>query len=164
MTSSSWADWHQDPVNIVSVVQEAVALRRSGPRGDEVELIMDPNTLGSTVWGVRRDLITAVLHLIDNGLAFSKPSSGVAVAVRGDHDWVDIAVIDHGVGIDSHELSRIFDRFYRVDPANPAAGMGLGLPIVRHVATSHGGSVSVLSVPTKGSTFTVRLPRHAAPT
>jgi two-component system sensor histidine kinase SenX3 len=125
---------------------------------------MDPNTLGFTVWGARRDLVTAVLHLIDNALAFSKPSSGVAVEVRCRHGWADIAVTDRGVGIDSRKLSRIFDRFYRVDPANRAAGTGLGLPIVRHVATSHGGSVSALSMPGKGSTFTVRLPRHSAPT
>jgi two-component system sensor histidine kinase SenX3 len=75
-------------------------------------------------------------------------------------EWVDIAVADQGIGIAESDLARVFERFYRVDQARSRAtgGTGLGLAIVKHVATNHGGGVSVWSVPGSGSTFTIRLP------
>ena len=73
---------------------------------------------------------------------------------------VEITVTDQGIGIPSGDLERIFERFYRVDPARSRAtgGTGLGLAIVKHIATNHGGEVSVWSVEGAGSTFTLRLP------
>ena len=80
---------------------------------------------------------------------------------------VAIAVTDEGVGIPAAEQSRIFERFYRVDPARhrSTGGTGLGLSIVKHVAATHGGDVNVWSVEGQGSTFTLSLPRSttAAP-
>jgi signal transduction histidine kinase len=71
-------------------------------------------------------------------------------------------VSDTGIGIPPGSLSRIFERFYRVDKARSkeTGGTGLGLSIARHVAENHGGRVSVESVPDEGSTFTVYLPRR----
>ena len=73
---------------------------------------------------------------------------------------VELAVTDQGVGIPATELERIFERFYRVDPARARAtgGTGLGLSIVKHVAATHGGEVRVWSVEGDGSTFTMVLP------
>ena len=70
------------------------------------------------------------------------------------------SVTDQGIGIAEAELDRVFERFYRVDPARSRAtgGTGLGLAIVKHIATNHGGSVPVWSVVGSGSTFTLRLP------
>jgi two-component system sensor histidine kinase SenX3 len=84
------------------------------------------------------------------------------VAARGDDTTVDIAVTDRGIGIPPTELDRIFERFYRVDPARhrSTGGTGLGLSIVKHVAASHGGDVRVWSVEGQGSTFTLTLPRN----
>lgn len=72
---------------------------------------------------------------------------------------------DQGIGIPEKDRERIFERFYRVDPARSRAtgGTGLGLAIVKHVAASHGGEVSVWSSEGQGSTFTLRLPEAAAP-
>jgi len=69
-------------------------------------------------------------------------------------------VTDQGVGIPADELDRIFERFYRVDPARARAtgGTGLGLSIVKHVAATHGGEVKVWSVEGEGSSFTLTLP------
>jgi two-component system, OmpR family, sensor histidine kinase SenX3 len=69
-------------------------------------------------------------------------------------------VTDQGVGIPETDRERIFERFYRVDPARSRAtgGTGLGLAIVKHVAASHGGEVQVWSAEGQGSTFTLRLP------
>jgi two-component system sensor histidine kinase SenX3 len=76
---------------------------------------------------------------------------------------VEVSVTDQGVGIDETDLDRIFERFYRVDPARSreTGGTGLGLSIVKHVAASHGGEVEVWSARGAGSTFTLRLPIHA---
>ena len=76
---------------------------------------------------------------------------------------VDITVTDQGIGIPAAELDRIFERFYRVDPARhrSTGGTGLGLSIVKHVAATHGGEVRVWSVEGQGSTFTLSLPRCA---
>jgi two-component system sensor histidine kinase SenX3 len=74
-----------------------------------------------------------------------------------------VAVSDQGIGIAPTEQNRIFERFYRVDPARSRAtgGTGLGLSIVKHVAANHGGEVTVWSMPGQGSTFTLRLPDSA---
>jgi len=72
-------------------------------------------------------------------------------------------VVDQGIGIPTTEIDRIFERFYRVDPARhrSTGGTGLGLSIVKHVAATHGGEVRVWSVEGQGSTFTLTLPRHS---
>ena len=77
-------------------------------------------------------------------------------------DVVEISVADQGIGIPERDLERIFERFYRVDPARSRAtgGTGLGLSIVKHVAVNHGGEVGVWSSEGAGSTFTLRLPAH----
>jgi two-component system sensor histidine kinase SenX3 len=73
---------------------------------------------------------------------------------------VEIAVSDEGIGIAEAERHRIFERFYRVDPARSreTGGTGLGLAIVKHTVGNHGGEVSVWSEPGSGSTFTIKLP------
>lgn len=75
-------------------------------------------------------------------------------------DQIEIAVTDQGIGISEKDRERVFERFYRVDPARSRAtgGTGLGLAIVKHVAASHGGEVTVWSSEGQGSTFTLRLP------
>jgi two-component system sensor histidine kinase SenX3 len=75
-------------------------------------------------------------------------------------DVVEISVADEGIGIPQRDLERIFERFYRVDPARSRAtgGTGLGLAIVKHVTAAHGGKVTVGSKVGEGSTFTLRLP------
>jgi two-component system, OmpR family, sensor histidine kinase SenX3 len=111
-------------------------------------------------------LVTAVSNLIDNAIAYSASGTriGVTASAGSDDDarpCVDIAVNDQGIGIADADRERIFERFYRVDPARSRAtgGTGLGLAIVKNIATNHLGSVSVWSLEGQGSTFTIRLPR-----
>ena len=89
----------------------------------------------------------------------------MVVGATGHDTTVDISVTDQGIGIPASELDRIFERFYRVDPARhrSTGGTGLGLSIVKHVAASHGGEVRVWSVEGQGSTFTLTLPRKPGP-
>jgi len=87
------------------------------------------------------------------------------VSRRRCGDWVEIAVTDRGIGIAPEHQKRVFERFFRVDPARSRAtgGTGLGLAIVKHVLANHGGEVRLWSSPGTGSTFTMRLPVHVEP-
>ena len=84
------------------------------------------------------------------------------VSTKGLPESVEISVVDQGIGIPENEVGRIFERFYRIDPARhrSTGGTGLGLSIVKHVAATHGGDISVWSVEGQGSTFTLTLPRR----
>ena len=116
-----------------------------------------------TVSGNETQLVSGVANLLDNAVKYSEEGARVEVEVRTDGGWTDIVVRDHGVGIPTRDLSRIFERFYRVDRARSreTGGTGLGLAIVRHVATNHGGDVLVESREGEGSTFTLRIPTGA---
>jgi two-component system, OmpR family, sensor histidine kinase SenX3 len=118
------------------------------------------------VQGNAEQLTTAVSNLVDNAIAYSGSGTRVVVAAAPFDDldgqaYVDIAVSDQGLGIAEADRDRIFERFYRVDPARSRAtgGTGLGLAIVKNIVTNHLGSVTVWSVEGEGSTFTIRLPR-----
>ena len=117
-------------------------------------------SLGLKVHGTERLLVTALANLVDNAIAYSPANTTVTISTRLHDDHVEISVTDQGIGIAPEDQSRIFERFYRADPARSRAtgGTGLGLAIVKHIATSHGGGVSVVSEPGHGSTFTLRLP------
>ena len=111
-------------------------------------------------------LATAVRNLLDNALRHSEPLSRVSVGVSRDSDQVRIAVVDQGEGMDAEQQQRVFERFYRADPARArrTGGSGLGLSIVKHIAADHGGVAEVWSKPGAGSTFTLVLPLADPPT
>jgi len=117
---------------------------------------------GLRVFGSEEQVLGAVTNLVANAVAYSDPGSSVTVATQAKDDFVEIAVVDQGIGIPEEEIDRIFERFYRVDPARhrSTGGTGLGLSIVKHVAATHGGEVKVWSVEGQGSTFTLTLPQH----
>lgn len=119
---------------------------------------------GLTLLGNREQVAVAVGNLVANAVAYSPEGSSVVVAAVPGETTVDLSVTDQGIGIPASEIDRIFERFYRVDPARhrSTGGTGLGLSIVKHVAASHGGDVRVWSVEGQGSTFTLTLPRKSS--
>jgi two-component system sensor histidine kinase SenX3 len=121
---------------------------------------VDGSECSAVVVGNSEQLTSAVSNLLDNAVKYSLRGGDVAVAVRCDDDEVAITVEDHGSGISSEHLDRVFERFYRIQEGRgrSSGGTGLGLSIVRNVAESHGGSVSVESTPAEGSKFTLRFP------
>ncbi len=114
------------------------------------------------ILGDRRQIEMAIRNLIENAIHYSPDGTRIAVSGQEVDGLAEIIVSDQGIGIPEKDIERIFERFYRVDPARSRAtgGTGLGLSIVKHVVINHGGDVSVWSVESAGSTFTIRLPLY----
>jgi len=102
----------------------------------------------------------AVVNLVSNAVKYSEKGGTIIIEGWQDKNQVRIKVQDRGVGIAREHLSRLFERFYRVDAARSRAigGTGLGLAIVKHIVQAHDGEVSVHSTPGEGSVFTINLP------
>ena len=148
-------------VDVVKVVEEATGRLRSAALAKSVMISIEnyPEVL---IVADRAQLVSAVGNLLDNAIKFSPNGSIVKISIDVADDLVKIVVADNGPGISEEHLSRVFERFYRVDDARSRAtgGTGLGLAIVRHIARLHGGDVGVESTLGEGSRFTLSLPRR----
>ncbi|GAB3855927.1 ATP-binding protein [Nocardioides maradonensis] len=152
------------PVSIDEVIASAVDTSSTNAAAKQITLLAEGEE-GLKVLGSEKLVAAAVSNLVANAVAYSDPNSRVLVTRKATDDGVEISVIDQGIGIPEAEVDRIFERFYRVDPARhrSTGGTGLGLSIVKHVAATHGGDVRVWSSEGHGSTFTLTLPQHARP-
>lgn len=152
-----------EPVDVDDLVAEAIDRCRHQANAKQITM-----ATGSApdlhIWGNRGQLAAALGNLVENAVNYSPARTRVGIAGRRipspGGDLIEISVTDAGIGISEKDRDRIFERFYRVDPARSRAtgGTGLGLSIVKHVAASHGGEVTVWSAEGQGSTFTLRLP------
>jgi len=147
------------PVDLGEVVGAARERVAEVAEARHIELVA-AGADGVHVLGDLGQLTTAMGNLVENAVNYSPDRTKVVVSVRVEGELAEISVTDQGVGIPDQDLNRIFERFYRVDPARSriTGGTGLGLAIVKHIAATHGGDVSVWSVEGAGSTFTLRLP------
>jgi two-component system, OmpR family, sensor histidine kinase SenX3 len=149
-----------DEVDLDKVLDTAVDRSRVDAQDKDIDVVRGGDR-GIHVCGNAEQIMLAVGNLVENAVAYSPEGTTVVVATsRDDTGSVHITVTDRGIGIPADELDRIFERFYRVDPARARStgGTGLGLSIVKHVAASHGGEVKVWSVEGEGSSFTLVLP------
>ena len=123
-------------------------------------LVSHTEVKNAFVLGDREQLIMAIQNLVENAINYSPEGTKVSVTTSIENGIVEVSVTDQGIGIPESDLDRIFERFYRVDPARSrqTGGTGLGLSIVKHVASKHGGEVKVWSAQGVGSTFSLRLP------
>ncbi|WP_244178801.1 sensor histidine kinase [Streptomyces rubellomurinus] len=163
-----------EPVAVDELIAEAIDRCRQQAAAKQI-LISAGGVAGLYLHGNRGQLAAALGNLVENAVNYSPPRTRVAIATRrissaaalgeADGELIEISVTDQGIGISEKDRERVFERFYRVDPARSrqTGGTGLGLSIVKHVAASHGGTVSVWSVEGQGSTFTIRLPAGQAP-
>lgn len=153
----------KDAVSVSMVIAEAVDRARPLSERRAIDVAAVEASDRMKVLGDRRQLVSALGNLVENAVKYSERGSKVEVSARSDGQWVEFKVRDYGLGIPTRDLDRIFERFYRVDRARSreTGGTGLGLAIVRHVATNHGGEVSVTSIEGEGSTFVLKVP--AAP-
>jgi len=143
---------------LVEVIDEAIDGASVAAEGRSIELVKDVRA-AATVIGDRDLLVMALRNLIDNAVSYSDPGSQVTVTCACKDSVATVSVIDRGIGIEPKDQERIFERFYRTDPARArdTGGTGLGLSIVKHVALQHAGTVSVWSQAGVGSTFTLTL-------
>ena len=148
------------PVALDTVVAEAVdrCRMRANARGITLASV---GSRGLSVLGDEDLLVTALRNLLENAVAYSPEKTRVVITTRKTPEGhAELSVADQGIGIPERDLERIFERFYRVDPARSRAtgGTGLGLAIVKHVMAAHNGKVTVRSVEGDGSTFTLSIP------
>ena len=148
-----------EPVLVDDLVQSAIDRTRAIAAANRID-VHAGGIQGLKVLGHERQLATALGNVVENAVNYSPRDTRVAIGVGTDGHTVEITVSDQGLGIPEPEKQRIFERFYRVDPARSRAtgGTGLGLSIVKHVVHNHGGEVRVWSVEGSGSTFTIALP------
>ncbi|HEY8228385.1 MAG TPA: HAMP domain-containing sensor histidine kinase [Pyrinomonadaceae bacterium] len=108
----------------------------------------------------REAIARALVNLINNALKYSSDDKFLGVKLYRENGVVKLEVLDHGIGIDRHDQSKIFEKFYRAgDPlVHNTKGSGLGLSLVRHISQAHGGDIEVQSVPGRGSKFILSLP------
>lgn len=146
-------------IPVARIVSEAIDTVKLLAQAREVEFITGAFK-GLRVEGDEEQLVTALRNLLTNAMAYSPTGTRVSISGRIVDGLVEISVTDQGIGISDADLERIFERFYRVDPARSreTGGTGLGLAIVKHICASHGGECTVWSKPGEGSTFTLRLP------
>jgi two-component system sensor histidine kinase SenX3 len=149
------------PVSVDKVIAAAVDTSAIDADTSRISLVTG-GTHGLEVFGNAEQIAAAVANLVANAVAYSSEDSTVLVSAKPSDSAVEISVVDQGIGIPPGEMDRIFERFYRIDPARhrSTGGTGLGLSIVKHVAATHGGDIRVWSVEGQGSTFTLTLPRH----
>ncbi len=152
---------HPVAVDVDKVIATAVDTSAIDATRKNISVVTG-GTPGLYVFGSEDQVNAAVTNLVSNAVTYSDPGSSVTVTTRADAGAVEISVVDQGIGIPQDEIDRIFERFYRVDPARhrSTGGTGLGLSIVKHVAATHGGEVRVWSKEGQGSTFTLTLPQH----
>jgi two-component system phosphate regulon sensor histidine kinase PhoR len=116
------------------------------------------------IMGDYRELYSALSNLVQNAIKYSDEDSVVTIAWTDTPRGPELSVEDEGIGIDGSHISRLTERFYRVDDSRSAetGGTGLGLAIVKHVANGHGATLQIRSVPGRGSKFTLAFPPQSA--
>jgi two-component system, OmpR family, sensor histidine kinase SenX3 len=151
------------PLPVRLLVSEAVDLVQAAADAVSVPLLVRPEPPDIEISCDNRQMRSALVNLVDNAIKYSGPGQPVEIGACVADDRVAFVVRDHGIGIPTRDLERIWERFYRVDRARSrdTGGTGLGLAIVRHVAQAHGGQVTVESREGEGSTFTLSIPLGA---
>jgi two-component system sensor histidine kinase SenX3 len=141
------------------IIKEALDQGRTTADSRQITLTFQESK-DATILGDRDQLTMAIHNLIENAVNYSPADTKVAISTNIQGGIITISVADQGIGIPEAEVERIFERFYRVDPARSreTGGTGLGLSIVKHIVTKHGGEISVWSSENVGSTFSIRLP------
>ncbi len=159
---SDVASVRSDAVDLGAIMREVLATvaHRAQRSGIDVHAHIDDQLV---VRGDEEAIRQAITNLVVNALTYTDSGGSVTVEVARCNDRASVSVSDTGIGIPLADQARIFERFYRVDPARSRArgGSGLGLSIVKHVARVHGGDITLTSSEGAGSAFTLTLPVHA---
>ena len=152
----------RERVDVRALVEQVAIDARALSNGrHEIDVAVD----GPDVMGSAEELRSAFGNLASNAVRYTPEGGKIELRwLRGPND-LRFEVIDNGIGIDEQHISRLTERFYRVDKSRSreTQGTGLGLAIVKHVLLRHGGKLAIRSVPGKGSVFTASLPNTSLP-
>jgi two-component system phosphate regulon sensor histidine kinase PhoR len=151
-------EWRE--VNVRSLIESCVETVEYEARSKDLKLEVDCPPETPAARGDAMELREALQNILDNAVRYTPVRGSVSVTARALDGRVSISVADTGIGIPQAEQERIFERFYRVDPARSRelGGTGLGLSIARHIIEAHGGRIEVESELGRGSTFRIILP------
>lgn len=154
------ADLWMQPVDIVAIAEKLRMLLEGHAKGKGISISFSTSGHIPKVPGNQGQLEQMLLNLLDNAIKYTPKGGNVTVKVTAEEGRVEVVITDTGIGIPPKDISRIFERFYRVDEARSRdqGGTGLGLAIVKHVVQLHGGEITAESKPGKGSAFKVWLP------
>ncbi len=155
---SGQAPMASEPVDMAVVAERAVNRMQTQAERKSQALTLTAEPGLPAIVGDAARLEQALVNLVHNAIKFTGEGGSIDVSVRRENRAVTVSVSDTGVGIPASEVPRVFERFYKVDRARGERGTGLGLAVVKHTVEAHGGSVSVESVPGKGSTFRFAIP------
>lgn len=158
LESSSWATAINTDFNFADVITEAIDSVSPLKDGEPVEIEL--LAVDVAVYASKQQLYEMCVNLIENAVKYNKPHGKVTVELRAKRHHVILRVTDTGIGIPSEHQARIFERFFRVDYGRDkkVGGSGLGLSIVKHIVTTHGGEISLKSRKDYGTTIEIRLP------
>jgi signal transduction histidine kinase len=162
--SGGWVP-RPEPLNVRAFATEAIGGAASSATRKGVNLLVDVAPGAETVHADPTALRQVLGNLVNNAVRYTQSGGDVRVFAEPRTGGVLVGVRDTGTGIPSEHLTRIFERFYRVDPARSRedGGTGLGLAIVRHLVDAHGGRVQAESTPGQGTTIAALFPPHEHP-
>ena len=101
-------------------------------------------------------IITAISQVLDNAISFSYDGGDIIVRMVDEGHYITVNIIDHGIGMNESVLSRVYERFFRVDHARTQRGFGLGLPIVQRIMAIHTSQLHITSIPDEGTQVTMK--------
>ena len=150
------------PVLVDMIIAEAVDGMHITAEQRKINIVVAEDIAVGKIFGDESQLVAALRNLISNAIKYSPSGTKVGIGAKRVNDSIEISVTDQGPGISEEDQHRVFERFYRVDPARSreTGGTGLGLAIVKHVCANHGGDCFVWSREGEGSTFTLRFPAY----
>ena len=152
----------KERVNLKDVLKTALKTITPLAEAQEIDMYTE-RAEDVTVEGDKDQLVELFLSILDNSIKYNRPKGSVSLSLARLDNWAVIKVADTGIGIAPEALGKVFDRFYREDMSRgEIPGTGLGLPIAKGIAESHGGRIVVESRVGEGSTFTVYLPLAAS--
>jgi signal transduction histidine kinase len=156
---------YKEPLYLQEVIQRVVELMRAQAENKKIDLRFSPPSQPSMIHADRNSMDGIFSNLISNAIKYTPEGGSVFVELGEEGGFVKASVSDTGIGIKREDLSRIFDKFYRVKSSETRqiVGTGLGLSIVKSIVDAHLGSISVESEEGGGTTFIVFLPKESNP-
>lgn len=160
MIEAKQVEMHFKQIDVGKVVEDTITILHPFAQKKNVKVVVEIPSKADPVTADEDRIRQVLINLLDNAIKYSPPGGKVKIKVKKNEKDLIVTVTDSGTGIPDNEMSRIFERFYRVEKGRSAklGGRGLGLAIAKHIIEAHGGTITVNSKLGKGSKFIFTLP------